>query len=61
MTSDEEHDRDLEKQMRKDSDDLVTDLLQALRAVMANSQDTKIATAVLKRIRATTQEGSAAK
>ena len=43
-------DRDCEKRLRKDSDDLATDLRLALEAVIANSTDTGLAHAVLQRI-----------
>ena len=43
-------DRDCEKRLRKDSDDLATDLRLALEAVIANPRDTGLAHAVLQRI-----------
>lgn len=42
-------DRDCEKRMRKDSDDLATDLRLALEAVIADPADTGLAWAVLQR------------
>lgn len=43
-------DRDCEKRLRKDSDDLATDLRQSLEAVIACPTDTERAHAVLQRI-----------
>lgn len=43
-------DRDCEKRLRKDSDDLVTDLRLALGAVLANPADTVLAHTVLRLI-----------
>ena len=43
-------DRDCEKRLRKDSDDLATDLRLALEAVMSRPSDTGLAWAVLERI-----------
>jgi hypothetical protein len=43
-------DRDCEKRLRKDSDDLATELRIALEAVLSRPSDTGLAWAVLERI-----------